>query len=140
LITRHSTQKRALTHEFTCIPCGGRHLDHWNEGIYGAYRVNLQSRTAQKTNYLIEHGSSQTLNLLLAFKGEAFDKNLGKRGSVFAVELLVGEYEVSSWQIAVPQFATVPLEAAIADRLVIERVGGSSQSNSEFPIFIPIRR
>jgi hypothetical protein len=39
-----------------------------------------------------------------------------------------------------PQFATVPLEAAIADRLVIERVGGSSQSNSEFPTFIPIRR
>ena len=171
------------------------------EGGYGAYRIYLQS-VADKKSYRIEHGSSQTLNPVLAFKGETPDPVLKRRGSVFAVELPAGDYSVSGWQIRVssfdvfpsaptgltfkvepgksiyrgnfdfvvtdtfmrnptraevklsdnrakdieslkvkfPRIAAVPLEAAIADGLVIERIGGSSQGRSEFPIYVPIRR
>lgn len=69
------------------------------DGGYAAYRLHLEKKTGGQ-KYMIEHGSSQTLNLSLAFKGEEPHRALGKKGSPFAVELPVGTYVVKSWQIS----------------------------------------
>jgi hypothetical protein len=69
------------------------------DGGYAAYRLHVKnSATGQK--FVIEHGSSQTLNLVLAFKGEESNHDLGKTGSPFAVEFPSGTYVVESWQIS----------------------------------------
>ena len=69
------------------------------EGGHASYRLHIVSKTSD-TDYLVEHGSAQTLNLKLAFKGEAINPALQKRGSTFAVELPAGGYIIKSWHIS----------------------------------------
>ena len=69
------------------------------EGGYAAYRLHLVATESRKT-YIIEHGSSQTLNLVLAFKGEQPHPTLGMKGSPFAVALPAGNYQLRSWHIS----------------------------------------
>lgn len=69
------------------------------DGGYAAYRLHLENEaTGQK--YLVEHGSSQTANLSLAFNGEDSNRALGKKGSPFAVPLPSGIYVIRSWQVS----------------------------------------
>lgn len=68
-------------------------------GDYAAYILHIVSVTTGKT-YRVEHGSSQTLNPVLAFKGEPAHPLLGKTGSPFAVELPAGSYEIRTWQVS----------------------------------------
>jgi hypothetical protein len=70
------------------------------EGAYGAYILHIQSKETS-TKYRLQHGSGQTLNPMLAFRGEAAAAKLGKTGSVFAVELPTGSYTLTGWQISV---------------------------------------
>lgn len=69
------------------------------DGGYAAYRLHLDQEGTGKS-YRVEHGESQTLNLVYAFKGEPKNAQLGATGSPFAVELPVGSYIVRSWQIS----------------------------------------
>lgn len=69
------------------------------DGGYASYRLQVENKSSGQM-FMIEHGSSQTLNLTLAFKGEAPNPALGKKGSPFAVELPAGTYVVRSWQIS----------------------------------------
>lgn len=69
------------------------------DGGYAAYRLHLENKVSGQ-KFLIEHGSSQTLNLSLAFKGEDPHRVLRKKGSPFAVELPAGTYVVRSWQVS----------------------------------------
>lgn len=68
-------------------------------GPYGAYRLHLVSQATGKSFY-IEHGSSQTANLSLVFKGEDPHPGLLRRGSPFAIALPVGSYELKSWKLS----------------------------------------
>ena len=69
------------------------------DGGYASYRLHVMSK-ASGEEFIIAHGSSQTLNLSLAFKGEQPHPGLGKKGSPFAVEMPAGTYVVKWWQIA----------------------------------------
>ncbi len=69
------------------------------DGGYAAYRLHVENKTSGQ-KFLIEHGSSQTFNISLAFKGEDPNRALGKKGSPFAVELPAGTYVVRSWQVS----------------------------------------
>ncbi|WP_457355173.1 hypothetical protein [Roseateles sp. P5_D6] len=69
------------------------------DGGYAAYRLHVENKVSGQ-KFLIEHGSSQTLNLSLAFKGEDPNRALGKKGSPFAIELPAGIYIVKSWQVS----------------------------------------
>ena len=69
------------------------------EGAYGAYVLHMVSQTGQ--SYRIQHGSGQTLNPMLAFKGESPNAGLGAKGSPFAVELPAGTYSLRGWQVSV---------------------------------------
>ncbi|MDR7270297.1 hypothetical protein J2X20_002955 [Pelomonas saccharophila] len=67
-------------------------------GPYGLYRLRFVSQeTGEK--YPVEHGSGQTLNPVLAFKGEDPHPGLKKRGSPFAVALPAGNYELKGWEL-----------------------------------------
>ena len=68
-------------------------------GNYASYRLHVVNEQSGQA-YRIEHGDSQTLNLVLAFKGEPINPELQKRGSGFAVELPAGSYVVRSWQVS----------------------------------------
>jgi hypothetical protein len=68
-------------------------------GSYASYRLHIANEQSNQT-YRIEHGDSQTLNPLLAFKGEAINPALQRTGSAFAVELPAGTYAVRSWQVS----------------------------------------
>ncbi|MFN3581592.1 MAG: hypothetical protein ACK4VV_14095 [Pseudomonas sp.] len=70
------------------------------DGTYGGYTVHVGSLDGE-SRYRISHGSSQTLNPLLAFGSENADPVLGKKGSAFVIELPAGEYVVHGWQIGV---------------------------------------
>lgn len=81
------------------------------QGSYGAYVLHAVEKTTGKT-YRIQHGSSQTLNPVLAFKGEDPHPGLGRKGSPFAVELPAGNYTLNAWQVSVGPaniFSTGPL-------------------------------
>ena len=69
------------------------------DGGYAAYRLHLENKSTGE-KFIIEHGSSQTLNFKLAFKGEAPHAGLGKKGSPFAVELPAGTYAIKQWHIS----------------------------------------
>jgi hypothetical protein len=69
------------------------------EGVYGAYILHLESQAGEK--FRIQHGTGQTLNLMLAFKGEDRNARLDATGSPFAVELPPGTYSLSKWQVSV---------------------------------------
>lgn len=69
------------------------------DGGYAAYRLHGKSSVTGQ-EFLLEHGSSQTLNFVLAFKGEEPNHDLGKTGSPFAVEVPAGTYVVESWQVS----------------------------------------
>ena len=69
------------------------------EGGYAAYRLRIIARNGE-AEYRVEHGSAQTLNMVLAFKGEKVNPALQKRGSTFAVELPAGRYVIESWHIS----------------------------------------
>lgn len=69
-------------------------------GRYGLYRLTLTSLATGQT-YPIEYGSSQTLNPMLAFKGESEHPLLHRKGSPFAVALPIGRYELKSWQVSI---------------------------------------
>ncbi|MCV2371387.1 hypothetical protein [Roseateles oligotrophus] len=69
------------------------------DGDYAAYRLHLENKVSGQ-KFVVEHGSSQTLNLSLAFKGEDAHRTLGKKGSPFAIELPAGTYVVKSWQVS----------------------------------------
>ncbi len=68
-------------------------------GGYGSFRLLLESVSTKKT-YIVEHGSGQTLNPVLAFKGEDPHPQLRATGSPFAVELPVGAYVLTSWRFS----------------------------------------
>jgi hypothetical protein len=68
-------------------------------GGYGSYRVLLESVSTKKS-YTIEHGSGQTLNPVLAFRGEEPHPRLQATGSPFAVELPAGAYVLKSWRFS----------------------------------------
>jgi hypothetical protein len=68
-------------------------------GPYGAYRLELVSKATGDV-FRVEHGSSQSLNPMLAFKGEPPHAGLKRQGSPFAVALPVGSYEIRSWHIS----------------------------------------
>lgn len=68
-------------------------------GPYGGYRLELVSKASGEV-FRIEHGSGQTLNPMLAFKGEAPHPGLQRRGSPFAVALPAGSYEIRAWQVS----------------------------------------
>lgn len=68
-------------------------------GNYASYRLNIASEQSTQT-YRIEHGDAQPLNPVLAFKGEAINPELQRRGSAFAVELPAGTYVIRSWQVS----------------------------------------
>jgi len=67
-------------------------------GPYGLYRLNFVSQDTGE-RYPVEHGSGQTLNPVLAFKGEDPHPGLKKRGSPFAVALPAGNYELKAWEL-----------------------------------------
>jgi hypothetical protein len=67
-------------------------------GGYAAFRLHITGETNE--SYKIEHGSSQSLNLVRAFKGEEINSALQMRGSPFAVELPEGSYSIRSWEIS----------------------------------------
>ncbi len=69
------------------------------DGGYAAYRLQVANK-ASGEEFLIAHGTSQTLNLSLAFKGEQPHPGLGKKGSPFAIEMPAGTYVIKSWQIS----------------------------------------
>lgn len=68
------------------------------QGGYASFRLHLEKLGSGET-FKIEHGNSQTLNPMLAFKGEPINPALKQTGSVFAVELPNGRYVLKSWQI-----------------------------------------
>lgn len=68
-------------------------------GDYASYRLHIVGVESGQT-YRIQHGDSQTLNIVLAFKGEAINPALGAKGSAFAIELPAGNYSVKQWQVS----------------------------------------
>jgi len=70
------------------------------DGPDGSYRLELVSK-ANGEVFRVEHGSSQNLNIMQAFKGVAAHPGLKRRGSPFAVALPVGSYEIRSWHVSV---------------------------------------
>lgn len=68
-------------------------------GPYGGYRLELVSQATGEV-FRVEHGAGQTLNPMLAFKGEPVHPGLKRLGSPFAVALPVGSYEIRAWQVS----------------------------------------
>ena len=68
-------------------------------GPTGAYRVQLVSKATGEM-FLVEHGSSQSLNLVEVFKDETPHPGLKRPGSPSAIALPIGAYEVKGWHIS----------------------------------------
>lgn len=69
------------------------------QGVYGSYRVRIVAKS-DGAEYSIKHGSATTMDISLAFRGEAPDANLRQTGSPFAIELPAGRYVIKSWQVS----------------------------------------
>jgi hypothetical protein len=69
------------------------------EGARAAYILHFVEESSGKS-YRVQHGSSQTINLFVAFSDEAPHARLAARGSPFAVELPAGTYVLQQWQVS----------------------------------------